>query len=305
MIINDIEINYNNELEIKKIVQNFGIEILNLDIYNSKHLSQLPNLLDKYKIIIIKNKYINIEEQIELANYFGEVTIAHPVIPGNNLYPEIYEIDGEKGGKNAKWHTDVTFLENPHSISILIADEIPSTGGDTLWCDLESAYNKLNNNFKLFLNTLEAVHKIAPLAYWGFPFDYLKINNKLNKLYDDSKKIVPVSHPVIRIHEKTKNPCIFVNPGYTSHILNVSEIESDNILKLLYEHMTKPEFTIRHKWDKNDIVIWDNKCTAHYAVNDYKSEKRKMRRVTIKGKKVYGFNNLKSKKIENIFDIER
>lgn len=288
-----------NKLEFKKKVGYFGIEIYNFDINNNENKKILQDLLDEYLVIIIKNTYLTYDEQIKLATFFGEPTLAHPVISGNEYFPQIYQINGEKGGKNAKWHTDVTFIENPHSVSILIGDEIPEVGGDTLWCDLRTAYEKISDKIKFFLNDLEAVHKITPLAYWGEPYDFTLTTEETMKLYEDSKKIVPVIHPVVRIHPRTKKPTFFVNPGYTSHILNLSNIESDNILQLLYEHTTQPEFILRHKWEKNDIVIWDNMCTAHYAVNDYGINTRKMRRVTVKGDIPYGFNNIKSRIIKD------
>lgn len=265
----------------------------------------LPNLLDKYLVIIIKNTYISFEEQIKLTTLFGEHTLAHPVVAGNENYSQILEIDGSNGGKNAKWHTDVSFLENPHSISILFGEEIPESGGDTLWCDLMTSYEKISFEMKELLIKLEAVHKITPLAYWGEPFDYLKLNEDIIRLYQLSTKIIPSIHPVIRIHPKTKRPSFFVNPGFTSHILHLSTIESDNILKLIYDHMTQPELVLRHKWDKNDIVIWDNICTAHYATNDYGSMPRKMRRVTVKGEIPFGYNNIISRKCDELLKIIR
>jgi taurine dioxygenase len=295
----------NNQLILKRKVEYFGIDIYNFNINDKENIEILKNLLNEYLVVVIKNIQLSHEEQIKLISFFGTPTIAHPVIPGNNLYPEILEVDSSKGGKNAKWHTDVSFLEKPHAVSVLICDEIPEFGGDTLWLDLRTAYEKINSEFKFFLNKLEAVHKITPLAYWGQPNDLSFSKEMATQLYEDSKKINPVSHPVVRIHPITKIPSLFINPGYTSHILNLSQIESDNILKLLYEHCTQPEFTLRHKWEKNDIVIWDNRNTAHYAVNDYGNNFRKMRRVTSEGEIPIGYNNLKSKKMENLFEIIR
>jgi taurine dioxygenase len=294
-----------NNLIFKKKVGYFGIDVYNFDINNKEHTKKLQLLLDEYLVVIIKQTKLSFQEHVKLATLFGEPTLAHPVVPGNEYFPQILEIDGAKGGKNAKWHTDVSFLENPHSVSILIGDEIPEVGGDTLWCDLRSAYEKISNELKPFLNKLEAVHKISPLAYWGEPFDYLTSVEETIQLYEDSKKIFPVIHPVIRIHERTNKPCFFVNPGFTSHILNLSKIESDNVLKLIYEHMTQPEFVLRHKWEKNDVVIWDNTCTAHYAINDYGFFPRKMRRVTVKGETPFGYNNIISKKTEDPLKIVR
>jgi len=306
-----IQKEYNEELNnqpfiMKKKVGCFGIELYNFDIHNIEHNQLLPYLLDKYLVIIIKDFKITHEEQIKLVSLFGSPTLAHPVVPGSIIFPQVLEVDGSNGGKNAKWHTDVTFLENPHSVSILTTEILPEAGGDTLWCDLRSAYNGISSGLKEYLNKLEALHKITPLAYWGDPFEYLDpLKENFLKTYELSKMLPTVIHPVVRLHPRTGKPSFFVNPGYTSHILNVSRIESDYILKLVYEHMTQPEYILRHQWEPNDIVIWDNQCTAHYAVNDYGIEKRKMRRVTAEGEKPYGCNELYSRITKDPFKIER
>jgi len=299
-----------NELICKKKVGYFGVELYNFDVDNADHLAQLSELLDEYLVIMIKglSSPISREQQIQMAKIFGEPTLAHPVVPGgDNLFPEIYEIDGANGGKNAIWHTDVTFLEAPHSVSILVADEVPKVGGDTLWADLRTAYTKMNEHIKSLLANLEAVHKMSPLAYWGVPFDYLSHTDNANiiKLYEKSTKTTAVIHPVVRIHPRTREPALFVNPGFTSHIHNLSNIESNNLLKLIYEHITQPEFVLRYKWEKNDIVIWDNICTAHYAINDYDLAPRKMRRVTVKGDLPFGYNNIRSKTTTDLLKIIR
>ena len=90
-------------------------------------------------------------------------------------------------------------------------------------------------------------------------------------------------HPVVRVHPTTGRPNLFVNPGFTSHIVGMSRIESDGLLAMLYEHMTQPEFVLRHRWRDGDVVIWDNRATMHYAVDDYGTTERRVRRVTIRG----------------------
>lgn len=296
-----------DDLIYKKKINCFGIEIHNFDIKNEYHTSILQELLDEYLVVVLRDCPLTPHEQTELASIFGEVTAAHPVIQGNEDQPELFEFDGSKGGKNAKWHTDVSFLENPHSVSVLVPVKLPEeAGGDTLFADLRTSYQKINDNMKDFLESLEAVHKVTPLAYWGEPFDYLSSTNKeISFLYKESKKINPVIHPVVRVHPRTQKPAFFVNPGFTSHILNISNIENNNILTMIYEHTTQPEFILRHKWENNDVVIWDNICTAHYAVNDYGLFPRKMRRVTVKGDIPVGYNHLRSRKITDILQTVR
>ena len=105
----------------------------------------------------------------------------------------------------------------------------------------------------------------------------------------------PVIHPVVRVHPTTGRPNLFVNPGFTSHIVGVSRVESDGLLRTLYEHMTQPEFVLRHRWRDGDVVIWDNRATMHYAVDDYGKSERRVRRVTIRGGLPVGPSGIESR----------
>ncbi|MFM8858048.1 MAG: TauD/TfdA dioxygenase family protein, partial [Actinomycetota bacterium] len=155
--------------------------------------------------------------------------------------------------------------------------------GDTQWVDMRTAYAELHPALRGAIDSLQAVHRIAPIAYWGDPFDSALSRDDAQTLFDDASKVPPVIHPVVRIHPSTRRPALFVNPGFTSHITNVSRIESEHLLALLYAHAARPEFTLRHRWASGDVVIWDNRATMHYAVDDYGFAERRMRRVTIRG----------------------
>jgi taurine dioxygenase len=233
-------------------------------------------------------------EQVALARTLGEPTPAHPVVPGDPDHPEILELDGAKGGRNARWHTDVTFVATPPACSVLVADELPAYGGDTLWADTRSAYARLAPGLRALVDGLDAVHRIAPLAYWGEPFDTALSRDDAEALYRQAAEVPPVLHPVVRVHPVTGRPSLFVNPGFTTHVPGWSRIESDGLLRLLYEHMTQPELTVRHRWRPGDVVLWDNRATMHYAVDDYGTVTRRMRRVTVRGDLPVGLDGRRS-----------
>lgn len=204
-------------------------------------------------------------------------------MPGHPDHPEILVLDGAQGGRNARWHTDVTFMPAPPAASVLVGDVMPAFGGDTMWADTRTAYERLSPAVQAAIDTLEAVHRISPLAYWGEPFDTALGRDDAQRLFDDAAKVPPVIHPVVRVHPVTGRKNLFVNPGFTTHIVGMSRIESDGLLRLLYEHATQPELVLRHRWRAGDVVIWDNRATMHYAVDDYGAAQRCMRRVTIRG----------------------
>lgn len=270
------------------ITGTFGLEIHGVDARTDFAKGELLELLETHLVVVLRNQHLSHADQVALAHSLGTPTPAHPVVPGHPDYPEILELDGAKGGKNARWHTDVTFVQSPPAGSVLVADELPPFGGDTLWADMRTAYERLDSGLRDLLDGLEAVHRIAPIAYWGEPFDTALNRDDAQKLYEDSLKVKPVIHPVVRVHPSTNKRAIFVNPGFTQHIVGLSRIESDNLLRLLYEHTTQPELVLRHRWQPGDVVIWDNRATMHYATDDYGVTTRRVRRVTFKGDRTVG-----------------
>ena len=261
--------------------------------------SWLSSLLEDHRLLVLRDQHVTHGEQVALARALGEPTLAHPVIPGHPDFPEILEQDAAKGGRNARWHTDVTFVATPPAASVLVGDETPVTGGDTMFADTRTAYERLAEPVRTMCDTLEAVHRISPLAYWGEPFDSALNRADAQQLLDDAAKVPPVIHPVVRIHPVTGRPNLFVNPGFTSHLVGMSRIESDGVLAMLYEHMTQPEFVLRHRWRDGDVVIWDNRATMHYAVDDYGSTQRRVRRVTIRGPLPVGPTGVESRVVED------
>lgn len=299
----------------------FGAEVKGADILRDFAPGELKQLLQKHLVLVFRGCPIDRTTQVAVARSIGEPTPAHPVVPGDPKHPEILELDGAKGGRNARWvnlvkkpslprlnkllhilerwHTDVTFIPTPPAFSVLVADELPPYGGDTIWCDLRTSYERLNPAIQKALENFNAVHRITPLAYWGEPADTAMTRDDAEAMYQQSANVPPVLHPVVRRDPETGKKTIFVNPGFTSHIPELSRIESDNVLKMLFEHCTQPEMTLRHRWANGDIVMWNNMMTAHWAVDDYGTVTRKMRRVTVRGELPQGVDGRKSKIVDD------
>ncbi len=255
------------------------------DVYDPE---QFVQLLADHRLLVLRGQNLTHTEQVAFARSIGEPTPAHPVVPGHPDHPEVLVLDAAHGGRNAMWHTDVTFMPTPPAASILVADTVPNWGGDTMWADTRSAYEALAVPLRTLVDGLDAIHRITPLAYWGEPFDSALGRADAQQLLDDARKVPPVVHPVVRIHPVTGRPNLFVNPGFTSHIVGMSRVESDGLLQMLYAHMTQPAFVLRHRWRVGDVVVWDNRATMHYAVDDYGTTDRRMRRVTIRGSAARG-----------------
>jgi alpha-ketoglutarate-dependent taurine dioxygenase len=280
--------NQGSRWTVSRLTGCFGAELNGASLADPIAAGEVLDLLHEHLVLTVRDQSLAPADQVGLARLLGTPTPAHPVIPSLPGFPEILPVDGALGGKNAMWHTDVTFVPRPPAASILVADELPDHGGDTLFADMRSAYAGLAAPLRLMINELSAVHRISPLAYWGEPFDTALTRDDAMAMYEQSKTVPPVVHPMVRVHPATGRPSLFVNPGFTSHIAGFSRHESDGVLKVLFEHATQPEYVMRHRWRAGDVVLWDNRATMHYATDDYGTATRRMRRVTLAGAEPVG-----------------
>lgn len=242
---------------------------------------QIETALLQHQVLFFRGQALTPVQHAALARQFGELHI-HPIYPNIPEQPEIMLLDTELNDlrDNALWHTDVTFLSEPAMGAILSAKKVPAYGGDTLWSSGTAAFEALSQPLQGMLCGLTATHDIAK----SFPAERFGTDpSEVEKLEQAKKKHPPISHPVIRTHPVTGRPALFVSEGFTTRINELDAKESDALLKLLFEHIQKPEFVVRWSWQANDVAFWDNRCTFHYAVDDYRPQHRVMNRATLMG----------------------
>ncbi len=261
--------------------------------------------------MFFRGQSIGHAEQIAFARHFGELTYAHPYDDSPpDGHPEIYTVDPERfaaqygyEGEAAKklrrkysytneWHTDVTPAVNPPAGSILRAEVVPEFGGDTTWTNLVAAYEGLSPSLRGFLDTLRAEHRYgAAQARRGLP------GNAGNPT--DKNRLI-ARHPVVRVHPVTGERGLFVNQGFTSRIVGLRAEESARLLDLLFDHLTRPEYTVRFKWDPGSVAFWDNRVTAHLGPQDidHLDVQRTLHRVTLIGEVPVGPDGQESELIE-------
>jgi taurine dioxygenase len=248
-------------------------------------IDRLSELLVERQVLIFRDQPITPEAQARFAARFGTLHV-HPIYPVLPDLPEILLLDthGAFLPDNDNWHTDVTFTETPPLAGILAAKRIPASGGDTLWSSCSAAYNALSEPLRRLLDGLTAQHSIAK----SFPPERWQNDPAFKERYERAvAKHPPVNHPVVRTHPVTGRKGLFVNEGFTTHINELSPDESRAILSFLYRHAGRPEFTIRWRWQVNDLVFWDNRVTQHYAIADYLPDRRIMHRATVNGDKPF------------------
>ena len=280
-------------LDVRPLSGTIGAEIRGVDLRGQLDDATVAAIRDVWlerKVVFFPEQSLDPASHLAFAARFGEPTEGHPVVPGLDGHPEVFEIDYTRAkelyasygdvarDRGVAWHTDVTFVERPPLGSILRAVVVPSSGGDTLWSDQHAAFEALSPALQEFLRGLTAVHDgaaqfqaildaVGEGAWEGRPFT----------------RIVPTEHPVVRRHPETGAEVLFVNPGFTSRIVQLAPSESETLLGHLFAHSIKPEFTVRHQWRTGDVAFWDNRATQHAVVGDFGDQHRVIQRVTLRG----------------------
>ena len=246
---------------------------------------QIEQALLDHHVLFFRDQPLTPSQQANFAARFGDLHI-HPIYPSSPEQREVIVLDTAVTDvrDNAIWHTDVTFLETPALGAVLAAKQLPPFGGDTLWASGIAAFEALSKPLQRLLDGLTATHDISK----SFPQERFGATDADRaRLEEARRKNPPRSHPVIRTHPVTGRKALFVSDGFTTRINELEPAESRAILDLLFAHFARPEFTVRWRWKENDVAFWDNRVTQHYAVDDYRPQRRVMHGATILGDKPF------------------
>ena len=241
-------------------------------------------------VVVFRDQKLTPEQQIEFARRFGKPQAA--AVSGfekNRNYPEIDNLnyDGDNPPHVTKdlWHTDFAGRERPTWGTVLYAREIPPEGGDTIWVNSVAAYDALSERMKKYVDGLWAYHdSYQPYGEHVRPEMWVNKGASLGRLKTERATYMPALHPVVRKHPDNGLKGLFVNESMTTIVKGLDQRESQYILSYLFDHLRTPEFQYRHKWKVNDLAVWDNRTSLHYALFDYK-EHRLMHRIVIEGDK--------------------
>ncbi len=278
-------------IEIRPIAGALGAEVHGVDLSETLSNSEFDAVHQAFldhQVIFFRDQGITPEQHIAFGRRFGELDI-HPFADGMEDYPEIIHVlkeakDHSDRTFGGSWHTDVTFYEKPALGSILYALDVPEAGGDTQFANMYMAYETLSEGMKEMLDGLTAIHS-ASRAYG----ERSRVVHSARQSYTSMKVSTGpeaetgVEHPAVRTHPGTGRKGLFVNRAFTVRFKGWTEAESQPLLDYLYAHAVRPEFTCRFHWENGSIAFWDNRCTHHFAINDYHGKRRSMHRVTVCG----------------------
>lgn len=272
-----------NSLSVRPLTPAIGALVDGLDLQTPLEPSAIAAVaaaLATHHVLFFEGQRLEPAGQRDLAANFGQLHV-HPVYPHPPDVPEIIVFDN--GAHNLPetdiWHSDLSWIDTPPMGAILAAKQLPATGGDTSWSSMIAAYEMLSEPFRRLLDGLEAIHDFTK----GFTKERFGSGDDAEKWEAARRKNPPVTHPVVRTHPVSGKRGVYVNETFTTCILGLSPKESEAVLRLLFEHGAKPEFTVRWRWKAGDVAFWDNRLTQHYALADYLPERRVMHRATILG----------------------
>ena len=283
-------------IEIQKVTANIGARVSGVDInkpLDEDQTTALREALNTHKALVFDDVHLDDEGQEAFARHFGDLTTAHPTVPAVDGAPNVLPVDSERGRAN-HWHTDVTFVLNPPQASTLRSITVPPYGGETLIASSAAAYRDLPEPLRVLADTLWAEHTND--YDYAVPEESIDAERAAQRAQFTSIKFRTV-HPVVRVHPLTGERGLFIG-GFAQRIVGLSTTESRKILDLLQAYVTRPENILRWRWSPNQLVLFDNRITQHYAIDNYDDQPRRLNRVTVAGDIPVGIEGKESYSIE-------
>jgi len=273
----------NDRIEVRPVAGALGAEIVNIDLAHDlgdETIAAIRRAWLDHLVVFFRDQTLEPERFLQVARGFGEV-IEYPFVKGIEGFPEItpvVKLENEKMNFGGLWHSDTAYLDRPPMATMLIAREVPPVGGDTLFANMYLAYETLSPGMRRLLDGLVAVNSSAKADVTRTREDRVR-----DAARQDAKQQYVAEHPVVRTHPETARKALFVNFGHTVRFKEMTEEESAPILQYPFQHIARPEFTCRFRWQVGSVALWDNRCTQHNPINDYHGFRRVMHRVTLAG----------------------
>ena len=271
-------------ITIDRITPAIGAEISGIDfsqpIPTDIH-DQIYEVLLERLVIFVCGADISPEAHLNFARAFGDLDDPHPLYPHVEGFENIVLLENDSGAPpdTNSWHTDLTFKAEQPFASILVARDVPPTGGDTMWSSCYAAYDRLPEGMKNDLEELQAIHDLGDFRNSFTDTKDRKLT--VEKLNESVSRFGHNIRPLISKHPVTGRKFLNFNEAFVTHIVGKTTNESNALKIYLANHMNTPEDQMRWRWSNGDLAMWDNRVTMHYAVADYLPQYRCMNRITV------------------------
>ncbi|HKX11486.1 MAG TPA: TauD/TfdA family dioxygenase [Stellaceae bacterium] len=260
-----------------------GAEVDGVDLsrpLSAKMVAEIRRAFLAHLVLFFRDQDLMPETLLAAARQLG-TPIEYPFVRGLEGYPEVIEVaklENERVNFGGVWHSDTTYLESPPMGTLLLAKEIPPTGGDTIFANMYLACETLSDGMRAMLDQLTAINSSAKADASRTREDRIRSAPK-----DGGARVREAEHPVLRTHPETGRKALYVNVAHTVRFGGMTDAESAPLLGYLFQHQTRPEFTCQFHWRPGSLAFWDNRAAQHNAINDYPGHRRVMHRVTLAG----------------------
>jgi taurine dioxygenase len=266
-------------MDIRPIAGSIGAELLGVDLARDLGdpgvVAAIRRAFLDHLVVFFRDQTLTSADFLRFAETIGK-PVDYPFVPGLEGFPVITPVvkrPDQTIAFGGNWHTDTTYFAEPPMATMLVARELPPTGGDTQFANLYLAYETLSDGMKALLAGLRGVSRS----------DKAEASRTREDRATAERTVLVADHPVVRTHPETGRKSLFVNLAHTAHFVGMTEAESMPILRYLFAHQVRPEFTCRFRWAPGSVALWDNRCTLHSAINDYNGYRREMHRITLAG----------------------
>ena len=277
-------------IDVRRVAGALGAEIDGVDLsapIDDATFAEIRRAWLDHLVIFFRGQTLDDDALMTFGRRFAPL-FRHPNFVPDPLHPDIVRIHRRPGDRRIvgeDWHADTTCMPEPPSGAVLFAVDVPPYGGDTIFANQYLAYETLSQGMKEQLHHLRAIHSDIKVA--GPQADRNK--DRSSKVREDADwRETTTDHPVVRTHPETGGKSLFVNASYTLRFKDMADAESAPLLNYLLRHAHRPEFPCRFRWEKGSVVVWDNRCALHIAINDVHTGPRIMHRVQMTGERPAG-----------------
>ncbi|GAO56005.1 TauD/TfdA family dioxygenase [Novosphingobium sp. MD-1] len=267
----------------------FGAEITGVDLarLSDEEFGAIREAFVDHGVVFFRDQDLTEDQHIAFARRWGQINInrffaAHPA------YPEIALVVKEAAQKDnigGGWHTDHSYDEVPALGSILLAREVPPSGGNTLFASMYAAYDALPDYLKREVEGVRAVHSAKHIFGTNVREELRNADTHEGRFGNAAVAdvLADVTHPIALVHPLSGRKAIYVNPAFTIGVVGRDEEAGRQLLTELYKHCVEGDFATEFVWAEGSMAFWDNRATWHYALNDYHGHRREMHRITLEG----------------------
>ena len=271
--------------KVERLAGRIGAEIGGVNTgeqLNDETVTEIRRALLAHRVVFFRDQSLDYSRQVAFAQRLGPLTLGHPTLPSPESQPFLEEVDSAKAAPASSWHTDVTFCDRPPAFTLLHGMVMPEVGGDTIWANTVSAYERLPKELRELADALRIVH--TNTHDYAKPLKREEASNSLISAYRRQfvSKVFRTEHPAVCVHPETGERSLLLG-SFAQTVVGLGPQASRDLIRILQDYVTRPDHTVRWRWRAGDLAIWDNRATQHIAVVDYGKARRRAERVTVAG----------------------